>query len=377
MRHEDLLGVLGEEQFGPDESWQEILDILPGHLDLTESASELGAFKQARGIRHATDVLRMGLMYGHCDFSLREVAAWMKQQDIADVSNVAVLKRLRQSEAWFAYLLGQVLLARVQHKPTLARRIRLFDASSLQRPGAKGTDFRLHLGFDLSAGRIDVIEITDASGGESLTRYPINPGDVVIADAGNGHRRGVAYVKEMQADVLVRIYHKTFPVIDEAGKPVHILQACRAARCGKPIEVAVRTRPEPKKDLPAVAGRLLILKKSREATRQARKRLKREYNKKGKRVTKQALEAAQYVVLFTTLPKDLITVDQLFELYRMRWQIELVFKRLKSLLNIDGIRAQQPRMVRVYLSLKLIGALIIEDIASNIGAFSPWGGGKY
>ena len=140
---------------------------------------------------------------------------------------------------------------------------------------------------------------------------------------------------------------------------------------------ALRIPSDGQSHLPAVAGRLLILKKSREATRQARKRLKREYNKKGKRVTKQALEAAQYVVLFTTLPKDLITVDQLFELYRMRWQIELVFKRLKSLLNIDGIRAQQPRMVRVYLSLKLIGALIIEDIASNIGAFSPWGGGKY
>jgi IS4 transposase len=57
----------------------------------------------------------------------------------------------------------------------------------------------------------------------------------------------------------------------------------------------------------------------------------------------------------------------------MRWQIELAFKRLKSLLNLDALRAKDPALARSYLLGKLIAALLIQCIADQCRAISPYG----
>lgn len=74
--------------------------------------------------------------------------------------------------------------------------------------------------------------------------------------------------------------------------------------------------------------------------------------------------------MLANVPPERLTASDILAIYRLRWQIELEFKRLKSLLNLDYIRAPDPAVVRAYILTKLLGALLVEELAR----FSPWGG---
>src|SRR5439155_26491148 len=107
--------------------------------------------------------------------------------------------------------------------PRLTGRLLLVDASCLRQPGGTGDDWRLHLAYDLMAGRLHQVCVTDRRGGEHLGRYRWQAGEVIVADRGYGYRRSVALAMRQQADVVVRIHPATFPLETEAGQPFNVL----------------------------------------------------------------------------------------------------------------------------------------------------------
>ena len=80
-----------------------------------------------------------------------------------------------------------------------------------------------------------------------------------------------------------------------------------------------------------MAGRVCALRKTREAIRIAHKSLRKKASKKGTRLQPQTLESAKYVIVFTTFPEAEFSAADALQWYRTRWQVELVFKRFKSL----------------------------------------------
>ena len=82
---------------------------------------------------------------------------------------------------------------------------------------------------------------------------------------------------------------------------------------------------------------------------------------------------AGYFCVLTTLPESLASADVVLELYRVRWQIELFFKRCKGLLHFDQLRAFDPHLVRTYCLAKLIEVALIQCLHEEAIAFSPWG----
>jgi hypothetical protein len=84
------------------DDWVYVLNMLPADLEM--SATDTLALRRRREIASAADLLRLCLAYGLCDLSLRETAAWAQLTGIGQLSNVAVLKRLRQCEQWLGYL---------------------------------------------------------------------------------------------------------------------------------------------------------------------------------------------------------------------------------------------------------------------------------
>ena len=77
-------------------------------------------------------------------------------------------------------------------------------------------------------------------------------------------------------------------------------------------------------------------------------------------------------VVLTTLPSE-VSPDNVLELYRFRWQVELKFKTLKSVLHLGNPPTRSGEMLNVYLTSKLIVALLIEDFVHNAESFPPWG----
>ena len=132
----------------------------------------------------------------------------------------------------------------------------------------------------------------------------------------------------------------------------------------------------PAKDgTPAVPGRLIAVRKSPQAAEKSRRKLRAAARKKGKTPAARTLEAAAFVFAFTTVPGEQLAAPAVLEVYRFRWQIELAFKRLKGLLALDEMTAKDPALCRTFLCIKLLGALLVEQLSHHWVDFSPWGYG--
>jgi hypothetical protein len=350
--------------------------MLPTNLD--ETAKLNGAIVRKRAVKCASILLRLAMAYSFCGLSLRETATWALRADIANLSDVALLKRLKNAARWFGFLLAQKLMERspISLSRCSKLRIRLVDATGVSRPGSKGTDFKLHLCFSLDTLAIDRIELTDAKGGESLTRVPANEGDVLIGDRGYAHRKGILSIAERLAYIIVRLNWQNVPLLHPDKKAFDIIDNLKKLGPTEVGDFPVLTAPSEKDGIPSVAGRLVALRKSPEATEKARRKLRREAKKKGKTPDERTLESCGYIFLFTTLPVELMPAVDVLELYRYRWQIELMFKRMKSILYLDEMAAKDDLLCRTFLQVKLLSALLVEDLTRKSGSFSPWGYGN-
>jgi hypothetical protein len=342
---------------------------LGGPAALSESARRHGAFARARGVKSAEDLLRLMLAYGPGGRSLRVTAAEAAACGIADVSDVALLGRFRRCAAWLTALCEQLLsedAALASEDP--GQLVRLVDGSRIEGPGK--TCWRLHLSYDPGRQRIADFAVTPMAQGERLDRTTIRPGETYIADRGYPQPHGLRKVREAGADVLVRLTWSSLNLVDAARQPIDWLrlfdQAALTGRVDIPVEVhKARGRFEP---LPL---RLVILPKPPEMAERARKTALRAAQKdQRQRVDPRTLAAADYIILITSLDAS-FSPHLLALLYRVRWQIELAFKRLKSILHVDRLPAKDPELARAWITAHLLLALLIDRMTATVAEFSP------
>ena len=168
------------------------------------------------------------MIYAFCGCSLRQTAVYAELGDVASLSDVAILKRLRSARDWLGYLVASKLAERTAAQlPKRALRLRLIDASTVNRPGTHGTDLRLHVGLDLQSVSMDHIEITDSSAGESFRRFEYAPNDLVIADRGYAHAAAIIELAESPAFFLVRINWQNLPLHEPDGSRLDVLSTLR------------------------------------------------------------------------------------------------------------------------------------------------------
>jgi hypothetical protein len=350
------------------DEWGAVATLLPSDLSVT--AREFGASRRWREVPDGEVLLHLALAYGLCGMSLRSVARWAGESGVAQLSDVALLKRLRACGPWLGKLVNEKLGMR--QGVDCAMRVLLVDATTVSRPGSKGTDFRVHLAYDAGEMQMSSVEVTDASGGEGFERSGVRLGDLAIADRGYANRRGICFLAAAGAYCLVRLTTYGVPMTDASGKKVSLAAVSDSLAVGDVLELPVWTVPVPRDGHPSVAGRLIALRKTDEAAEAARRRLHAEAKKKGQQPSAEALAVAACVFLFTTLPADRVDAAGALELYRFRWQIELAFKRLKSVMELDEMAAKDDALCRTFILAKILGSLIVEEMTR---AFSPWGYG--
>ena len=348
--------------------WDIVQGLLP--QDWRESARQCGALRRCRKIPDADTLLRLIFLHVAGGLSLRQTVARAAVLGWAQLSDVALLKRLRASVNWLEYLCSEVWdrpgLPWPSEGWVAERTWRVIDASGVQQPNSKGTDWRVHYSIRLPSLACDFVSVTDQRGGERLQRLPVHTGDVVLADRGYSHRAGVAWVLARQADIIVRHQPSSFPLLDRGGKPWEVLPALRQLSGHQLGRWAVCFQSE---------GRawdlwLCAVRKSRPAIEQAHARLRAEH---GPKVRPQTLEWAEYVLVLSSLSPQQLSTRQVLECYRGRWQIELVFKRLKSLLGLGDLAKYDPTSAQAWLQAKLLSALLLTRLEQMAGFFSPWG----
>ena len=357
------------------EQWESLLAMLPGGFDLEKTLRQSGALVRRRGIASAQALLRLILVYSLCGLSLRATAAWAQAQGVASVSDVALLKRLRKAGPWMGQLLGAKLAERVEglEPQPLVYRLRIVDATTASIPGSQGTDYRVHVGFDLGSLQVDRIEVTGAKGGETYSRLGMTAGDLILADRGYCHRRGLAAVRQAGADFLVRINWQNLPLEDSQHQRLDLVKLVEQVKGSEAVEFEVATVADPSHAIPSMPARLMVVRKPAEAAAAERRRILREASRNGRKVDPKTLKAAAFFFVLTSVPQQALSAEKALELYRLRWQIEMAFKRMKGLLHLGDLPVKDPQLAHGYLCAKLLAALLLEDLTKDFLAFSPSG----
>ena len=353
------------------EEWGVITQFLPEGW--RELARTTGALKRARQVRSADVLLRLAFLYAASGLSLQQAAARATTAGLARISSVALMKRMRSAGPWLREI-AEGVFASSARMPSLdampaGRRLRVVDATHVRVSGSSGTDWRLHYVLRLPTLTCDFAEVTDSTGGETYKRVPVEPGDIILGDRGYCHREGVAHVLERGGDVVVRLNANSFPLLHEESRPFELLSALRSMEGHVPSEWAVRFRANDRE----YAARLCAVRKSASAAQLSKERLLKAARKKGKTVQERTLELAEYIFVLTTPGLGDLTAEQVLELYRVRWQVELGFKRLKSLFDVGSAPNRDPEAVRSWIYAKLLAVLVIERLGEESRLFFPWG----
>ncbi len=350
------------------EDWAVLSTFLPIGWD--EQARKLGAIRRARYIKEPATVLRILLLHLASGCSLAETAARASASGLAQISAVGVYKRLRAAEPWLLWLAQHMRGAANLPMKVLGRKLRAVDATAVSEPGATGADWKVHYAVNVADLQCDFFELTDIQhGGETFRRVPVVGGDIMMGDRVYATPPGVAHVVGAGGDVLVRLNRGTLPLFDRYGRRISLLPPLRLLKGKSPREWAARVQ-NPHGGW--IAGRLIALRQSREAANWQLKRLQREARHKHSPLSKDALEFAHYFMVWTTLRSDL-EARLILELYRLRWQIELVFKRMKSILGLGHLPKADPLSAKAWLEGKLFVGLLIEHMVDTASSFSPWG----
>ncbi len=353
------------------EDWQALMAYLP---DLEESASRHRFTRRSTGRQSAQSWLRLILMHAAGGLSLVQTVSRAAAHGWISVSAVALHKRLRAASPWLealtAHLLaGQQRLLGGGGLPE-GRSLRVVDAADIQEPGSTGTDWRLHYSLRLPQLVCDHFEFTDARQAEQLARFCFQPGEIVLADRGYCHRSGVTQVLDARADVVVRLIAQNFPLQDASGRAFSVLERLSGMKVGSVKEWKVWfehdgwLRPL----------RVCVMRKPEAAAQEERSRLRRRTSRSGVPVREQSWRGAAYVMLLTSLPAQEWDARRVLELYRCRWQVELAFKRLKTLLRAGHVPKSSDPTAKAWMQAKILTALLVETLLMDSGSFSPWSG---
>lgn len=287
------------------------------------------------------------------------------------MSDVALLKRMRNSEQWLRFLCIALLResgAFVLEKSVGA--VRVVDGTIVKEQGKTGSQWRILYSLQLPSLMCDFLEVTASDGqgnGESLNRLSIARRDLILADAGYCSVAGIEYVQQRGADVLVRVNPQAFVAYSQQGRRFTLLTRLRKlSQAGQIGEWPVTLRSPTF----SFRGRVCAVRKSEHAIQQTHQRLHRKASKKQMSTRPETLEVAKYVVVFTT--RNSVSAAEVLEWYRRRWQIELVFKRLKTLVQLGHLPKHDDRSFRAWLHGKLLVALLTQKLIRIGRDISPW-----
>lgn len=244
-----------------------------------------------------------------------------------------------------------------------APRVLLIDATRLREVGGSGDDWRVHLAYDLLAGRFAQVSVTDQHGAEELSHFELRPGDITVHDMGYGYRNRFAFVLERAGDVVGRISPPAFPLLDEHDLPFSVVDWLVGLPQGTHSR-QVRFVHQSK----TFAVRLLVRSLSAEAAEKARAAKRKKAVKYQRQLKDETLVLAGWIVLISSLPKEVWSDEQILALYRARWQIELVFKRMKQILRLGVVRCRSALSCQATILCWLIAWALQEQHMSPIRA---------
>jgi hypothetical protein len=356
------------------EDWKLLRTFFP--QDWKELARQNQALKGLRKDKNEENYLRVLLMHFGCGFSMRETVTRARQAKLAELSDVALLKRLRKSKDWLFSLCHALFKERglQAQAPGSAKQLRLLDATLVKEPGKTGSLWRIHYSLQWPTLQCDYFKLTPTRGAgsaECLQQHPLARGDHIIADRGYCHADGIHYAAGKGALIAVRHNPHAVRLLKEKEEMFPLLEMLQTV-------TAAGGMAEWKVWIPAagakpLAARLCVIRKNETAIALALKKIRRKARGRKEKLTPETLAYTQYVMVLTTFPEDEFSTQAVLEHYRFRWQIELIFKRFKQIAQLGHLPKYDSESAKAWLYGKLFVALLTEKLIHRARSFSPWG----
>lgn len=335
------------------EQWDYVRTLLP--VDLEQTAKALNALVRCRNVPDAEALMRMALAYAVSDLSLKDVAAWASAMKLAEITGPGLFYRLRESEGWLAHVLAQTLATQALESP-MKWPVRVVDATVINGPGPVSVQWRAHVLVDPATGGFRAVELTGSEGGEKLARHAVRAGEVILGDRAYATARGVHAVRQAEAHVLVRLNPVTLRMCDERQQRIHLEKREGEIPKMGGIEFSIMIPVPP------------TLTKSHKVWDSAKA-----IAWLPARVIGGRTRDGDVIWVLTTVPLEQLSTASALELYRFRWQIELLFKRLKSLLHLDTLPSRQGPTAKSWMLARLLAAALAHQLVQPSGPLSPWG----
>lgn len=345
----------------------DLIKLLPDGYE--DACYEKKAITRKRTIRNPLDLLRLILFCLSGNKSLIDVSQFALISGIGKISDVAFMKRFIKARDWIVWLTQHILPNPViqYKKPKWLEGCQAVatDASDIVEKGAVKKTWHLHYAVDIFTLTCSQFKITDQSTGESLKNFTLVKGLLVIADRAYGTIKSIERCLAAETDFIIRIKNKAFSIYDADGRILVFTGWLRTAG-EKAGELNVYIKNSQKKLVPL---RICACKKTKEETDAEKTRIKKMESKKQVKLSDETVFTHSYMFVITSLPAE-ISAAEILSCYRLRWQVELVFKRLKSLLRLGSIPTKTEEAGEAWINGKILLSLLTEKYLGDID-FSP------
>lgn len=346
---------------------ENLLGLLPDGWE--KACFDFHAIERKRKIRNPKDLMQLCLIYLLQDVSLLQISEMANLLDIADLSDVAFMKRFASCNDWF-----EEIIKNLSPKPILSYpkseflsnyRVLAVDGSDIMEKGAAPKEWHLHYALDLFRLTTNQVAISDGKTGESLKNFRVEPGDLMIGDRAYGTKTSMKYCKEHGGDFIFRMKNRAFNFYNDSGKKMNLCEELSRAEKNQPIAIKGYVT-YPKKERLEI--RICAIKLSEEAIRREQKKIQRRNSKRQFTLSQESVFTHSYMFVVTSLPET-IPAEDVLKLYQLRWQVELVFKRLKSILGIGNLPHKSKKGIKAWLNGKVMVALLLEKEMGEINCF--------
>jgi hypothetical protein len=340
-----------------------------------EAASkETGAMRRAgRVISDPSDLMWLMLTHLSQGLTLANMSALSGASGLGRISDVAFMKRLANSDGWFKWILRNLSSSSVADylKPKIFEgyRVLAVDASTVNSGVSKfSKSWKLHFALDLFSLSNHEFKITDSDTGETLLNFSARKGDLFLGDRIYATKNGMSHCLRNEADFILRLRFGAFLAHDGSGNKMDLLKKIKKAKASEAMDIPIAADLK-EYGLGMRKLRVCALRKSKKAIESAVKRMGAELRRKERTASPEAWEFNEYIVVVTSLPSG-ISADDILSAYRYRWQVELYFKRLKSLLGTGEAPKKKAECMESWLNGKMILAILFEVLLSKLD-FSP------
>jgi len=332
-----------------------------------EECENQGAVRRWRGVKNAADLMEIMMLHLLNGTSLLETSVIAHTAKLGEMSDVAFMKRLSQSKEWFMWICQKLVSRSIENyeQPTWVggKTVVAVDATDVVEKGRSRRTYRLHYMLDVFKMASEQCKITEQSVGETLVNFEMKPDMVVIADRMYSNVKGMAHCLNAGADFILRMRKNSFKTCDSNGKTLNLLDIFKQLKTGEHADLLTFAVS---KNGVRVPVRICAKRKTPEQVEKTMKKLK--YRERKGRISNEAKLFNEYFVVVTSLDGT-ISAEQILSAYRLRWQVEIYFKRLKSLLDFGELPKKRPENSLAWLNGKLMVALLIESVISK--SFSP------